>query len=76
MPIRAPAMRGAHRRKLQAVATALCCRVLWEEDAPTTDWKEKACAQNSPEGNRRSAKWGGYNVGVLSKSCSPREAAV
>jgi len=50
---------------LQFVATALCCRVLGKEDAPTTDWKEIACAQHSPEGDRRSAKWGDYNVGVL-----------
>ena len=57
--------RGAHFRKLQVVATALCCRVAGKEDAPTTDWKKMACAQPSSEGDRRSAKWSDYNVSVL-----------
>jgi len=57
--------RGTHFRKLQVVATALCCRVEGKEDASTTDWKKIACAQNSPEGDRRSAKRGDYTVGVL-----------
>jgi len=63
---------GAHLQKLQVVAPALCCRVLRKEDAPTTDWKgrrppagQTACAQHSPEGDRRSAKWGDYNPSVL-----------
>jgi len=62
----------AQFRKLRVVATALCCRVPEKEDAPTTDWKGRrppagqiACAQHSPEGDRRSAKWSDYNVSVL-----------